>query len=173
MELFEALNGRRSVRKFTGEKVDEADLEKILESAILAPSAGNCQSWEFVVVKDKKTRQKLAEAAFGQSFVAEAPMVIVVCADISRSSSSYGSRGEKLYSIQDTAAATYGILLAAHALGYGGCWVGAFDEAQVTKVIHAPAGVRPLAMVPIGRPAERPGQRSRIPLGQVVHSNSF
>lgn len=173
MDVFEAIRGRRSIRRFTGESVDEDDLRKILESATAAPSAGNLQPWEFVVVKDQATKDKLARAAYGQSFVAEAPVVIVVCANVPRTSSHYGSRGANLYCIQDTAAATQNILLAAYALGYGTCWVGAFNESQAAEAIKAPEGVRPLAIIPIGRPAEMPAPPPRIPLKKIVHRNFF
>jgi nitroreductase len=173
MDVFEAIRGRRSIRKFTDESVNEEDLKKILESATLAPSAGNLQPWEFVVVKDQAIKNKLARAAYGQSFIAEAPVAIVVCANVPRTSGHYGSRGASLYCIQDTAAATQNILLAAHALGYGTCWVGAFNESLAAEAINAPEGVRPLAIIPIGRPAERPSPPPRTPLKKILHQNFF
>ena len=173
MDVFEAIKGRRSVREFKPDQVDDRDLERILDSGRLAPSAGNCQPWEFVVVKDKSVKQKLARAALGQSFVAEAPVVIVVCANIPRTSSRYGERGEELYCIQDTAAAAQNIHLAAYALGYGTCWVGAFDEVAAARAINAPPEVRPAAIIPIGRPAEKPRPPPRLPLSEIVHHDGF
>lgn len=173
MEVFEAIKGRRSIRAFKPTPIDEKDLKKILDAGISAPSAGNCQPWEFVVVRDEKIKQELVSAALGQSFIAEAPVVIVVCANIPRTAGRYGRRGEELYSIQDTAAATQNILLAAHSLGYGTCWVGAFDERSAARAIKAPPEVRPLAIIPIGRPDEKPSPPSRIPLSKIVHENRF
>jgi nitroreductase len=173
MDVFDAIKGRRSVRAFKSTPVKEEDLQKILEAAVLAPSAGNRQPWEFVVVKNQETKQKLVQAALGQSFIAEAPVVIVVCTNAERSSSRYGDRGATLYSIQDTAAAVQNIHLAAYALGYATCWIGAFDETAAAKVIRAPAGVRPVAIIPIGRADEEPSAPSRIPLEKVVHEESF
>lgn len=168
-----AIKERRSVRSFRDEAVKEEDLREILDAARWAPSAGNMQPLELVVVKDQEVKQRLARAALGQSFVAEAPVVIVVCANVARTSSRYGQRGAGLYIIQDTAAATQNIHLAARALGYGTCWVGAFDDEGVAEAIEAPEGIRPVAMVPIGRPAEEPKPTQRRPLDEIVHKNRF
>jgi nitroreductase len=173
MDVFEAIKGRRSVRAFKPDPVDEGDLEKILDAGRSAPSAGNCQPWEFVVVRDEAIKQKLVRAALGQSFLAEAPIVVVVCANVPRTSGRYGRRGAELYCIQDTAAAIQNILLSAYALGYGTCWMGAFDEESVAKVIKAPPHIRPLAIIPIGRPAEKPAPTSRLPLKKIVHENTL
>lgn len=173
MDLFEAIRGRKSIREFKPDKVDERDLSKILDAGRLAPSAGNCQPWEFVVVKNANIKQRLATAALEQSFLAEAPVVLVICANILRTASCYGERGKNLYCIQDTAAAAQNIHLAAHALGYGTCWVGAFDEVAVAKAIDAPAEVRPVAIIPIGRPAEKPMATSRLSLDEITHKDSF
>ena len=173
MDVFETIKGRRSVREFKPDPVDDKNLEKILDAGKSAPSAGDCQPWEFVVVKDGVIKQKLVHAALGQSFIAEAPVVVVVCANIPRTSSRYGRRGAELYCIQDTAAAVQNILLTAYALGYGTCWVGAFDEESAAKAIKAPPNVRPLAIIPIGRPAEKPTPTSRLPLKKIVHENTF
>jgi nitroreductase len=173
MDVFDAIHGRRSVRAFREDPVREDDLREILEAAISAPSAGNRQPWEFVVVRDGKTKRRLAEAALGQSFIEEAPVVIVVCANLARSSRIYGRRGEELYAIQDTAAAIQNILLSAFALGYGTCWVGAFDEGEVAEILRLPAGVRPVAIIPVGRPAEKPSRPPRIPPEKVVHMEFY
>jgi len=173
VEVFEAISGRRSVREFRPDPVDEGDLRKILDAGRMAPSAGNCQPTEFVVVKDRAIKERLARAAYGQTFVAEAPVVIVVCANVPRTSRRYGRRGEELYCIQDTAAATQNVHLAAYALGYASCWVGAFDEDAVAEIIKAPSGVRPMAIVPIGRPAERPSAPPRRRLEEMVHEDTF
>ncbi len=173
MDVFDAIKGRRSVREFRPEPVKEGDLRKILEAAQQAPSAGHCQPLELVVVMDRGVKQRLVRAALGQTFIAEAPVAIVVCANVPRTSRRYSRRGEELYCIQDTAAATQNILLAAYALGYATCWVGAFDEGAVAEVIKAPAGVRPVAIVPIGKPAEKPSPPQRIPLNKIVHEDSF
>jgi nitroreductase len=173
MDVFEAIKGRRSVREFESTPVKEKDLEKILDAARWSPSAGHCQPLELVVVRNQAQKERLVRAALGQSFIAEAPVAIVVCANVPRTSRRYGRRGEELYCIQDTAAATQNIHLAAYALGYATCWVGAFDEDAVAEVIKAPAGVRPVAIIPLGRPAEKPSPPQRMPLSQIVHKDEF
>lgn len=173
MEFFEALKLRRSVRSFTEDEVSDEEVKKIIDAARWAPSAGNIQPWEFVVVRKPETKKRLAESALGQSFIEEAPVVIVVCANEARSRMGYGSRGANLYCIQDTAAATENLLLAASALGLGSCWVGAFHEDQVREILKLPGGVRPVAIVPIGRPAERPKPPRKRSLTEIVHHETF
>jgi nitroreductase len=169
MELREALRNRRSVRAFRPDPVPEETLRDLVEIANWAPSAGNLQSRDFILVRDPMTRKALAVAARDQEFLAEAPAVVVVCANARRVEGKYGRRGRDLYMIQDAAAATQNLMLAAHAAGLGTCWVGAFDEAAVRELLGIPAGVRPVALVPVGRPAETPEPPSRLPLTDVLH----
>jgi len=173
LELFEAIKARRSIRAFTGEEVSEEIVRKLIDAARWAPSAGNIQPWEFVVVRKLEVKRMLAEAALNQTFIEEAPVVIVVCADQNRSGRGYGSRGANLYCLQDTAAATQNLLLAATALGLGACWVGAFYEEKVSKALKIPSGVRPVAIVPVGYPAEKASPRPRRPLSEIIHYETF
>ncbi len=169
MDFWQVVEERHSVRDFDAERdVSPEMVQRILGAAIRAPSAGNCQPWHFVVVRSERARKRLAEAAYGQWFVAEAPVVIVVCADPARSSWRYGSRGVQLYCLQDTAAATEHILLAVTALGLGACWVGAFDERATSHALSLPSDLRPVAIVPIGYPADHPHRTSRRSLKEVV-----
>jgi len=128
---------------------------------------------EFIVVKDEKIKERLAEAALGQMWMTTAPVIVVVCANLERSASRYGERGRNLYAIQDTAAAIENMLLAAHALGYGACWVGAFDEEEVRRILSIPHGLRPVALIPIGKPAEEPSIPYRRSLKDIVHKDVF
>jgi nitroreductase len=169
LDVFEAIKKRRSIRAYADEKVSDNDVERLIEAARWAPSAGNIQPWEFVIVKDMETKRKLSDATLNQTFIEKAPVVIVVCADLNRSSRGYGSRGENLYSIQDTAAATENILLAAQELGLATCWVGAFWENEVAKVVKAPRNLRPVAIVPVGHPAERPVAPPKRSINEIVH----
>lgn len=173
MELFEAIKGRRSIRTFKPDPIPDDVLNKILETACWAPSAGNMQSWEFVVVKDPAIKKELCGAALGQCFIYEAPVDVVVCANQNSSSSRYGDRGRELYSICDSSAATQNLLLAAHALGLGSCWIGAFHGEEVSRVLNLPSGIRPIAIVPIGYPNEKPHPPSRLPLERVAHRERY
>ena len=170
MDFWKVIEERYSVRQFDPEgEVSPDVVEHLLEAATLAPSAGNRQPWHFYVTRDPEIQQGLAAAAFGQQFVAEAPVVIVVCADAEQSAGRYGHRGRDLYCLQDTAVATGYILLAAVASGLGGCWVGAFDEGQATRILDLPRNHRPVAILPIGKPAGKPDHRtSREPVKNVA-----
>jgi nitroreductase len=173
MDVFEAIKGRRSIRAFQNRDIPPETVDKLIDAARWAPSAGNIQPWEFIIVRKPETKRRLAEAALEQTFIEEAPVVIVVCADENRSSQGYGTRGKTLYCLQDTAAATQNIHLAAYALGLGTCWVGAFREDEAKKILNIPSGVRPVAIIPVGYPAEKPQPRNRRPINQITHYESF
>ena len=173
MDLFEAIKSRRSIRAYTRENVSKEEVEKLIDAARWAPSAGNIQPWEFVVVRDVGIKQKLAVAALDQTFIEEAPVVIVVCADEAQSGGGYGSRGVTLYCIQDTAAATQNILLGAHALGLSTCWIGAFQEELVKRALNTPQNIRPVAIIPVGYAAEKPEAPTRRSLKEIVHCETF
>ncbi len=173
MDTFEAIYGRRSIRAFVNREVTQTQLMKILDAGRQAPSAGNLQPWELVVVRDSERKMALAEAAFGQYFIAEAPVVVVICAHPARSARRYGRRGIDLYCLQDTAAFIQNMLLASCAIGLGSCWVGAFDEAKAAEAIEAPNDVRPVAIIPIGYPAESPSAPPRRSLEDIVHEERF
>ena len=169
MELRDAIRARRSVRAYRPDPIPAKKVDELVELANLAPSAGNLQGRDFVAVRDEPTRQALDRAAGDPAFIAQAPVVIVVCANLARSGSKYDRRGRELYAIQDAAAATENLLLAAHDAGLGACWVGAFDEGAVRKLLGLPADVRPVAIVPVGFPAEAPEASPRLPLREVLH----
>lgn len=169
MELFEVIKKRRSVRRFEKNKeVSRELIEKLLAAAVEAPTAGNLQVWHFWVVLNSDLKEKLARAAYFQQFVAEAPVVIVVAADLNQASKGYGERGKNVYALQDTAAAVENILLAACDLGLGSCWVGAFDESAVSQILGLPSNIRPLAILPIGYPVGEGRKPPRKPLNEVV-----
>ena len=173
MELEEAIKGRRSIRAFKSQDIPEATVEKLIDAARHAPSAGNSQPWEFIIVRNTETKKKLARAAFNQAFVEEAPVVIVVCADEIRSSMHYGERGKTLYCIQDTAAATQNILLTAFSLGLATCWVGAFNEKAAKKAVKASEGIRPVVIIPIGYSKKTTSHRDKRSLEQIIHHEEF
>ena len=170
MEFWDVIQSRRSVRQFLPDKpVKDEQVRRLLEAATMSANAGNRQPWHFYVVRSKKVKEGLVEAANGQTFVAQAPVVIVVCADAARSGSRYAERGRGLYCIQDTAIAATQIMLAAVDMRLGTCWVGAFDEERAAAALHLPQVLRPVAMLPIGYPAKEAGSRtSRRPMNEVT-----
>ncbi|TET20415.1 nitroreductase family protein [Candidatus Bathyarchaeota archaeon] len=173
MDVLEAIRQRRSIRAYTNEEVSEENIEKLIDAATWAPSAGNIQPWEFVIVRDAGTKRRLSTAALDQRFIEEAPVVIVVCANEARSGRRYDQRGRTLYCLQDTAAATQNILLTAYALGLGTCWIGAFHEEGVKKALNTPTGMRPVAIIPVGHPAEKPQAPPKRSKGEIIHYESF
>lgn len=167
-KLLDIIRGRRSIRRFTAGPVSDEQLEPLLEAMQWAPSAGNAQPWRVRVVRDRETKELLAQAALGQRFVAEAPVTLVVVVDQAEARRAYGSRGVELYCHQDTGAAVQNLMLTAHAAGLGSCWVGAFREAEVIRALSLDETTRPVALIPIGVPAEAPAPPRRKPLSQLV-----
>ncbi len=169
MDFFELVHQRRSIRKFQPQPIPEKALQTIYEVFNSAPSAGNVQAYEVFVVENKEKLKQLARAALGQDCISEAPVALVFCADPTRSAHEYGTRGENLYAVQDaTIACTYAHLAAA-ALGLGSVWVGAFHDNEVWKAIGSPKGLRPVAILPVGYPAETPEPTPRRKLEDLVH----
>ena len=161
MELIEAIKGRRSIRRYQDKDVEKWKIRELIDAARWAPSAGNTQTWRFYVVENKDIKHSLYLAALKQRAVKEAPVVIVVCFDTDEMRAYYGSRGVHLYGIQDTAAAIQNLLLRAYDLGLGTCWVGAFDESEVASALNLDSHVRPVAIITVGYPAERPLSRRK------------
>jgi len=169
MEFFDVLSQRHSIRAYHPTPVEPEKLEQLLQAINRAPSAGNRQAYEVYLIQDAPRQAKLVEAAHGQEFLAQAPLVLVFCAHPALSQVRYGERGETLYTIQDATIACTCAMLAATALGLSSVWVGAFDEDSVHAVIAAPPDQRPIAMLPIGYAAEEPRLRDRRPLTDLIH----
>jgi len=170
MELTDAITKRVSIRTYQPTPIPRSLITDLIHAAHLAPSAGNLQAREFIAVDDQRQKEALAQAAYGQTFIAQAACDIVVCAD-TRRIASYGPRGTHLYMIQDAAAAIEALLLLATDQGLGSCWVGAFNDRHVADALNLPAHLVPQAIVPIGTPAEpgRPHQRRRL----QIHWNTW
>ncbi|WP_455284345.1 nitroreductase family protein [[Eubacterium] cellulosolvens] len=169
MDYFEVVKARHSIRAFRAQPVEEEKIHRIIESVNLAPSAGDLQAYQIVVVKDSRRKAELAKAAWGQSFVAEAPVCFVFLAYPELSSRKYGQRGSELYCLQDATIAASYAELAATALGLASTWVGAFNDEAVAKTVEAPRDRRPIAVLPVGYPAETPDITPRRPIDEFVH----
>lgn len=176
-ELLELIRYRRSIRKYSDKAIDENIIEALTEAGRWAPSAGNKQPLEIIIVDKEEIRQKLAEAAGRQSFIAEAPILFVIAAHWRRTAERYHDRGRTLYCLQDTAAAIQNILLLATAYGLGTCWIGAFNEDMVDEICQLPKGFRSVALIPIGyADRERPEDRGTPPrrkLEEFVYYNKY
>jgi nitroreductase len=152
MDVFEVIRFRRSVRKYRSEPIPDEKLEMILEAARLAPSAGNRQPWRFVLVQDAERKKAVARAADNQTFLGDTAVLVVAMGDPEVSARWY----EK-----DTMIALEHMVLAAAALGYGTCWIGAFDEDAIKRLLKIPAKMKIVALLPIGVPDEKPAARPR------------
>ena len=165
MEVMEAILKRRSVRAYEAREVEEDKLLRVLEAGRLSPSASNRQERRFVVVKDAEVRKLLSEAAKNQKFVAEAPVVIAACAAVD---TDYVMMcGQLAYPI-DTAIAVDHMTLQAVEEGLGTCWIGAFDEDRVKKILGIPEEVRVVSLLPLGYPADVSRPKLRMSLDEIV-----
>jgi nitroreductase len=165
MDIYQVIRLRKAVRSYQDRQVDREVLERVLGAARLAPSARNMQEWRFVVATERETREALKQAANNQSFVGEAPVVIAGCA---LKSDHVMRCGQPSYPI-DVAIATDHLVLAAAAEGLGTCWIGAFDEAEVRRILHIPSEVRVVELLTLGYPTDpAPVDKNRLSLKEIV-----
>lgn len=166
--FFAVVKGRRSVRGFKG-NVGKTTLDRILAVCDMAPSSGGFQSFEICQVKSRQTKSALAAAAMDQTFIADAPLVLVFCANPARSNYKHGERS-KLFSVQDATIACAYAQLAVQALGLASVWVGAFNEERVSEILKLPKDQRPVAILPIGQPAEPPKDKTTRGAKDLLHT---
>jgi len=167
MSILDIIKNRRSIRDFKDQEIPYEAIGALIEAIRWAPSSGNMQSRKFYFVFDQNAKKKLAKAALNQHFIAEAPLVVVACLD-RRIAVRYGDRGVNLYSIQDVAASVMNMMLAAHELGLGSVWVGAFNEFEVFEHLNLPDNLRPIAIIPVGYPSKTPRPTPRVPTEEIV-----
>jgi nitroreductase len=173
MDAIECIATRRSIRRFLNTQIDQEKQMTIVEAGSRAPSAGNVQDWRFVVVDDKDLMKKICEHSMGQDSIYNAAFLVVVCADPEITERHYGLRGERLYTIQNCSAAIQNMLLAAHALGIGGVWIGAFDEIKLKFLLNIPESVRPQAILAFGYADETPDRKIMKDLSLITFFNSY
>jgi nitroreductase len=151
MEALKAILSRRSIRKYTNEPVSDGQINEILKAAMAAPSAGNQQPWEFVVLTDRNVMDKVPVLHPNASMILEAPLAIAVCGNLEIES-------HKGYWMQDCAAAVENILIAVNALGLGAVWTGVYPREDrvkgLSKLLALPSHIIPLALIIIGHPDE-------------------
>lgn len=152
--MHEIFQKRHSVRSYKNKKVEKEKLHEILQAADSAPSAGGLKAREIKAVYNTEIKKQLAGAAFDQDFVAQAPVVLIFFALPLHSASKYGERGRSLYAPQDATIAASFAWLQAVMLNLSACWVGAFDESRVISILKVDSNWRPIALLPIGYPAE-------------------
>lgn len=167
MEFTEILKTRRSIRAFRPDAVEPNKLDAVIAAALLAPSAGSLQAFGIHVVRNESMRQKLAGAAFGQEFVAQAPTVLVISANRSRARH-LGKPSEANYSLQDAILAAAYAQLAATDQGLASCWIGGFDSQAAARALKLPEHLSPAVLLPIGYAAESPDPSPRRPKAELV-----
>ena len=164
MDTLQTILGRRSIRRYEPEPILDEHLGQILEAGRQAPSAANRQPWHFVVVDEPAQKQRAAEACDGQTWMADAAYILVGVG--------LPEVSAKWYRF-DVAIAMQNMILAAHSLGYGTCWIGAFDPAKVKAACKLPADMEVVALTPLGVPAVAPAARGRKAWGEVFSRNRY
>jgi nitroreductase len=171
-ELGQFFSCRASVRRYQDRNVPEEILEQILTLASRAPTAGNLEAWDVVIVRDPSVREVLSDAALHQEHVAQAPVLLVIGANYVRSMARYKERGI-LYALEDaTIAATY-MMLGAHAAGLSTCWTGAFDDEMVRDILALPAHIRPVTILTLGYGAEATISPARMDIHEHIHQDEW
>lgn len=178
MDVLEAIHKRRSIRCFLDQPVPEEVLDQILEAGTSAPSAGNMQAWEFVIIKDPAARRKLVDTTdagvsarggvYTQEWIMQAPVVVVVCYDMKRMTGRYGRKGRTLMTIMDCMLCVENMLLAATSFDLGTCCVVGFDPLKLKEVLPIPKEITPLLLIPMGYHAQDPSAPYRLPVKDLV-----
>lgn len=170
MDIYKTIKKRRSVRSYKKEPVPKEKLKRILDKGVrLAPSASNRQDYKFVIVTEEKKRKKLGQAAAGQTFVGQAPVVI---AAVSLSPERLMSCGVPAYAV-DLGIALDHLTLAAAREGLGTCWIGAFSQSKVKQILDIPKTYKVAALMPLGVPAQAAGKKIRKDLTQIICKEKF
>jgi nitroreductase len=172
MEFSDLIDRRQSIRAYEKLALDESTIEKILQIARMAPSAGDLQSYRIVAVLSPTAKGALSDAA-GQYYITQAALVLVFFADVERSAAKYYDRGMNLFSLQDATIAAAYAQLAATDLGLGSCWVGTFNDEKVRRAVRAPKGLKPVAILTIGKAAEEPARPSRRRMDELMVRDRF
>jgi nitroreductase len=169
MEFNDVLRKRKMVRRYLPKQIPDNIIKKLIENASRSPSAGHTQVQEFIIVKDPAIKKELRQASVNQTHVEDAPVLIVVCSNTSRSVGRYGQRGREFYSVIDGAFASMLILLTAVDQGIGAGFVGAFEDGRVSEILGLPEHVRPIGIIALGYPDESPAKLKRIRRESLVH----
>jgi nitroreductase len=172
MDVFDAIKGRRSIRSYQDKPVDQEKIGLLLEALRWAPSAGNRQPWEVIVVDDPEKIESLANAALEQMWMKTAPVILAVCINEKIAKGTYGERSEQ-YALQTIGMATENMMLAAHSIGLGTCCVTAFEDDKVRDIMDCMEFIKPVALVTVGYPKEEPPVPYREEIAEFTHYNSY
>lgn len=182
LDLFEVFNARSSNRSFTGEAIDDETIDKILQAAITAPSSGNMQPWEFIIIKSEEKKEEIISTTFTgyfagednqQTWLKDTGFILVLAANIKRTKARYGEMAAKYWPIIDTTIAGEHTVLAATALGIGSCWIGGYDEEKLKHVVNLPNYVKPVAIIAFGHIKESGRRLNRMKTDLVRHDEEY
>jgi nitroreductase len=172
MDVLKAITSRRSIHKFKDIPVPKDILVDMFVAGQYAPSAGNLQPCQFIVVDDEDLKDVVADACYNQDWMKSAPVFIIVICNSAKIESQYGNRGD-MYAIQSAAALTQNMLLVATTHGIGTCWVGAFNGDKILDVLGVPPGFTVQSVIPLGYPAESVPTPPRLSLFDTARLNKF
>jgi len=172
-DILDLIKSRRTITKFLPKYVSWEKISRILDAARHAPSCGNVQNWKFLVVFEPEQKEQVAAAAYEQYEIINASVLIIVCAEPDKAERYYGLRGERLYTVQNCAAAIQNMLLEAQSLGLGTRWIGAFDEEAIKSMFKIPIEARPQAIIAVGYPAEVPQKPPKYPIETIVYFHQW
>lgn len=181
MSVLDRLKKVRCVSEFVEQELDDAVLSAIVEAASWAPSAADAQPWEIIAVRDSRQKTAILETLLDshlrpnvggrgrRAWLAQAPLLLVVCLDHLRAKARFGEIGEELFGLQDTGAAIQNMRLVALEYGVKSCLIREFDHQQMAKLLALPEHIRPLIMIVMGHSEVEPGSRPRLPLEDYLH----
>ena len=169
MEFLDIVKSRCSTRAYLDKKIEDNKLLTVLEAGRLAPSACNIQPWHIVVLREKSAIDAM-KPVYGREWFVSAPVIIAVCVD---TTASWKRRDGAEYALVDAAIVMDHMILQAAELGLGSCWIGAFDEAEATKVLKLPAHIKPVVLTPLGYPAGDRLTKKRKALEEIIHWDRF
>src|SRR3989344_9098526 len=172
MELDNSINQRFSVKSFTDKKVGLDAVTNLLEAGGKAPSAGNLQDWRFIVVTDDNKRDELARACMDQAWIGQAPVLIVVCSDLTNLRRFYGERAE-VYGIEDCSAATQNILLKATDMGINATWISAFDDYEIMRILRIPETCKVVSVIAIGYSEENKNEKEKHDIRTLIYYEQY
>ena len=171
MNLTQLIKKRRSIHHYLDKDVHYKEILKIIEAGSWAPSSGNIQNWDFTVIKNQETREKITRACSNQLWMLEAPVFIVICSDLTKIKTMFKKNADK-FSLENCAAAIQNMLLKATELKLGTCWVGAFNPLIIRKILNIPDNINISAIITLGYPNEKPLSK-RHPIDELTYFESY
>ncbi len=172
MDIDKVLETRRSIREYSDKKIPWKLLSEVLNAATHSPSSGNLQNFKMVIVTKEDKKKEIATACLKQSWMEDAPTIIAICADYSKIKKFYEETYEEL-SLQNCTIAAYSIMLKATSLGLGTCYVSIFDSAAISRVLKLDDNIKPIIMLTIGYPNEKPEKIRRLPLSSLMNYEEY